>query len=156
MTEAMAPNRIRQLRDDLGWTVRDLAEKSGIDFSTINRMERGAQALDLPRMQRIARAIGVRASALLADEDVELRASEHGQAVLAELNAIDPAEIPDVIAAAREVVRLARNMAAQRSSGALLGRSQTVAALADVWNGWDDSERERGLELLRLAGRMER
>lgn len=146
-------NRLRELRDARHLSVRDLAEKSGVDFNTVSRMERGAQALDIPRMRKLAAALNVKPSELLNDEDVELRANETGRALLEQLSTVSPEDQVLLAVAAGEVLKVARRMAAGQSAGALMGRAEHVAGLADVWNSWSDAERARGLELLRVSQR---
>ena len=112
-----SPNRIRQLRDKRNWTVRDLAQRSGIDFSTVNRFERGTQALDLPRMRRLANALQVHTSELLVDDDVELRADDYGRSIMQEIRDIPHDLQADALRAARELARIARGIAARSRAG---------------------------------------
>lgn len=146
------PNRIRELRDAQHLSVRDLAERSGVDSATINRMERGNQPLDYPRGKRIAAALGLKFSGILNDEDVELRASEEGSAVLAELAAVPANAWPEMIAMTRRMTALVRETAAQHSAGALGGTPQQVSKLADIWRGFDETGRDRALSMLALVG----
>lgn len=150
-SELPLPNRIRALRDTRHMSVRDLAEKSGIDQSTINRMERGAQPLDYPRGKRIAAALGVRFSAILNDDDVEMRADDAGNAILAELENIPPHEKASVIAMATALVRIVRVTAARHNAGALGGDPEQITELADLWNKYDANGRARVLSILHAA-----
>lgn len=134
-------------------SVRDLAERSGVDSATINRMERGTQPLDYPRGKRIAAALGVKFSRILLDEDVELRADDKGNAALAELAAVPAAMWPDMIAMTRRMVSVAREMAAHHSAGALGGNEKQIAELAKIWGGFDDAARDRALTILSAAAR---
>jgi DNA-binding XRE family transcriptional regulator len=44
-------DRIRKLRIQKGWTQQELAEASGVDLRTIQRMEAGQSVLDVHRKQ---------------------------------------------------------------------------------------------------------
>lgn len=150
------PNRIRELRDAQHMSVRDLAEKSGVDSATINRMERGTQPLDYPRGKRIAAAMGRKFSGILLDQDVELRVGEHGNAVLAELAVIPEHAWTDVISMSRKLVGVVQETAAQYSAGALGGDPQQVSQLAEVWRSFDQAGRDRALQMLALVNQGSR
>jgi len=51
--------RLRELRSARGWTLAQLAERSGVAISTISKAERGVMALTYDRMLQLARGIGV-------------------------------------------------------------------------------------------------
>jgi len=51
--------RLRDLRRTRGWTLAQLAERSGVAISTISKAERGVMALTYDRMLQLARGIGV-------------------------------------------------------------------------------------------------
>jgi transcriptional regulator with XRE-family HTH domain len=51
--------RLRELRRARGWTLMQLAERSGVAISTISKAERGIMALTYDRMLQLARGIGV-------------------------------------------------------------------------------------------------
>jgi len=51
--------RLRELRRARGWTLAELAERSGLAISTISKAERGVMALTYDRMLQLARGIGV-------------------------------------------------------------------------------------------------
>lgn len=144
------PNRIREFREARGWTVRDLASRAGIDFNSVFRLETGQVKLDIDRMRRLARTFAVKPSALLLAEDVEFRADERGMAIIEELEKIPVDDRGDVLAMARHLVRVVRQMAAQRS--ALAGDEDQIGALADLWNRFDDQARDRALNILRVTG----
>lgn len=157
MAEEQPPNRIRELRDARGWSVRELADRirkipgaPKVDFATLNRMERGLQPLDLPRMKRIARGLECKVSELLVDDDVELRASEDMRAVLAGFEVMPRKELPALLTAAREIVRVSHGLAAQAAG--LRGSYETVTAFAEMWNNrFDDDDRERSVEILQAV-----
>jgi transcriptional regulator with XRE-family HTH domain len=56
---AMMPNRIKELREVRGWSMRDLADRLGTSGSTVNKLEKGQTALNIPWMERLAAAFGV-------------------------------------------------------------------------------------------------
>lgn len=68
MTNATAKNRIRELRQKLGLTAKNLAERAGTTEATISRIESGKQSLSQSWLQKIARALGVQIVELLGNE----------------------------------------------------------------------------------------
>lgn len=86
MTEATTPTdidvtaraRLRAIRQSLGWSLDDLAERANVGPSTISRIETGNRALSLDVLVPLARALGVGVDVLVApddDEDVVIRPS---------------------------------------------------------------------------------
>jgi transcriptional regulator with XRE-family HTH domain len=63
-------NRLRAMREARGWTVRDLAERTGgsVSTATISRMERGSDCL-LSCVEAVAGAFGISVAALTTEED---------------------------------------------------------------------------------------
>ena len=57
--------RIRDVRAERGWTVRRLAEESGVDKNTISEAERGKRNPNPITMHKLARALGVEVRELL-------------------------------------------------------------------------------------------
>ncbi len=51
--------RIREIRAERGWTVRRLAEKSGVDKNTISEVERGKRKPNPITMHKLAESLGV-------------------------------------------------------------------------------------------------
>jgi transcriptional regulator with XRE-family HTH domain len=51
--------RLRQLREQKGLSVRALAEKAGVDFSAINRIELGKSTPKLSTLEKLAKTLGV-------------------------------------------------------------------------------------------------
>jgi transcriptional regulator with XRE-family HTH domain len=51
--------RLRKLRQDKGWTLAELAERSGLVISTISKAERGIIALTYDRLAMLAQALEV-------------------------------------------------------------------------------------------------
>ena len=66
---ASLSNRIRELREEKGLSMRALAAQLGMDHGYLGRMERGDSDLSLERMRRIARALSVGVTDLLLPED---------------------------------------------------------------------------------------
>lgn len=61
-------SKITTLRESLGLSVDELAERSGCDASTIQRLESGEVAPSLTPLIKLTRALGVRLGTLLDDE----------------------------------------------------------------------------------------
>jgi transcriptional regulator with XRE-family HTH domain len=56
---ALGP-RIRSLRESLGWSLTDLAARTGFDPANLSRMERGEGNPRLSTLERLAGALGCR------------------------------------------------------------------------------------------------
>ena len=61
------PNRLKELREERGWTQIDVAERVGFPQPTYNRHERGNRGLDGTAIDRYARLFGVSPFALFVD-----------------------------------------------------------------------------------------
>lgn len=57
--------RIRDLQDEKGLSVKELAKKAGIDAEYLRNVEKGESLLSMWSLGQIARALGVHSSALL-------------------------------------------------------------------------------------------
>ncbi|MDH3300566.1 MAG: helix-turn-helix transcriptional regulator [Acidimicrobiia bacterium] len=76
--DATARARLRAIRQSLGWSLDDLAERANVGPSTISRIETGNRALSLDVLMPLARALGIGVDVLVApddDEDVVIRPS---------------------------------------------------------------------------------
>jgi transcriptional regulator with XRE-family HTH domain len=51
--------RLRELRRQRGWTLAEVAQRSGLAISTISKVERGLMALTYDRMLQLSRGLGV-------------------------------------------------------------------------------------------------
>jgi len=51
--------RLRDLRTERGWTLSEVAEKSGLAISTISKVERGVMSLTYDRLALLASGLGV-------------------------------------------------------------------------------------------------
>ena len=60
--------RLHALRRQRGWTLSELAERSGLAVSTISKAERGLMSLTYDRMLQLARGIGVDMSEFFSAE----------------------------------------------------------------------------------------
>lgn len=58
--------RLRELRTERGLTLQQVAERAGIDISTLSRLEAGKRRLALDHIPALAAALGVSADELLA------------------------------------------------------------------------------------------
>lgn len=61
-------NRIRELREEAGFTLEQLAEVAGTSLQQISRLEKAERRLTDDWMRRIAPALGVLPAALLSNE----------------------------------------------------------------------------------------
>ncbi len=59
-------NRIRQRREELGWTQAELGERCGLHRTFIGSVERGERNVALLNLRAIARTLRVRLDTLLA------------------------------------------------------------------------------------------
>jgi transcriptional regulator with XRE-family HTH domain len=57
---------ISEKRKEIGWTQADLAEQIGVDTETISRFERGSNMPSLLRLERLAAALDMPLSGLIA------------------------------------------------------------------------------------------
>ena len=63
-------DRIRQLRNDRGWSQEELADRAGLHRTYIGSVERGEQNLSLVNIERLAATLGVSLAELFAPFDV--------------------------------------------------------------------------------------
>ena len=59
-------DRIRQLRNDLGWSQEELADRAGLHRTYIGSVERGEQNLSLVNIERLAATLEVSLAELFA------------------------------------------------------------------------------------------
>ncbi len=64
------PNRLRQVREDLGWTRSQMAEKMSMDVSSVGNWENGNRALTLEKLVRMSEVTGFTVQYLLGFEDI--------------------------------------------------------------------------------------
>jgi transcriptional regulator with XRE-family HTH domain len=63
--------RLRTARKELGWTLAELAERSGVSITTISRAERGQLALGYENFSALGRALQMDMSSMFAEAGVE-------------------------------------------------------------------------------------
>lgn len=78
---------IRRLRRGAQWTQQELAERAGLSVDFISGIERGVQSASIPSLARVAAALQVDLSALVASGRAPNPASEV-QALLDEITGI--------------------------------------------------------------------
>jgi transcriptional regulator with XRE-family HTH domain len=57
--------RVRETRQERGWSQEHLADEAGIDRSYMSGIERGVRSLSVVKLAQIARALGVPVRELL-------------------------------------------------------------------------------------------
>lgn len=63
--------RLRTARKELGWTLAELAERSGVSITTISRAERGQLALGYENFSALGRALRMDMSSMFGEAGVE-------------------------------------------------------------------------------------
>ena len=58
--------RVRGRRQELGWTIEDLAEAAGLHWSYVGQTERGERNVGMENICKLAAALGVSAGQLMA------------------------------------------------------------------------------------------
>lgn len=66
---ALLAERLRHIRTQLGWSLRDLEQKSGVANSTISLIESGKRGVRMATLQKLARALGVSVAYLIGQTD---------------------------------------------------------------------------------------
>src|ERR1022692_5076535 len=65
--EQLVAARVRQARKRADFTLEQLAQKIGVETTTLSRYERGLRAINLEMLERVAKALGVSIGSLLDD-----------------------------------------------------------------------------------------
>ena len=65
--EQLVAARVRQARKRADFTLEQLAQKIGVETTTLSRYERGLRALNLEMLERVAKARGVSIGSLVDD-----------------------------------------------------------------------------------------
>ena len=86
------PNRIKEIREALGWSQETLADHVGCSKMQISALERGVTVLNIEWMRRIGRAMSVLPADLLNPEDNPLRLDERERQLVGRFRAADPNE----------------------------------------------------------------
>ena len=58
-TYSVWESAIREVRGKSGLSLRQLAEKAGVDFSTIHRIEQGGESPRFATLEKLAKALGI-------------------------------------------------------------------------------------------------
>jgi transcriptional regulator with XRE-family HTH domain len=58
--------RVRQLRNDRGWSQEELADRAGLHRTYIGSVERGEQNLSLVNVEKLAATLGISLAELFA------------------------------------------------------------------------------------------
>ena len=59
--------RVRELREEKGWSQAELARRAGVAQSMVSRLERGQlQSVHLPTLEKLARTLGCNPGHLIA------------------------------------------------------------------------------------------
>lgn len=66
----MIGERIKRVRNSLGWTQAKLADEAGVSQSTINTLEKRTKRPDAYTLNQVAHALGVTNEYLLEKEEV--------------------------------------------------------------------------------------
>jgi transcriptional regulator with XRE-family HTH domain len=72
-------NTIEQIREELGWSQSDLAERLGVQQSTVSKLEKAPENLTLGKLANIVTALGGEWKIVLKfpnTEEIELSSSE--------------------------------------------------------------------------------
>ena len=59
--------RLRQLREERGWSQEEFADRAGLHRTYVSAVERGVRNPTLSVLERLARALGVSLNHLLGD-----------------------------------------------------------------------------------------
>lgn len=89
--------RIREMRQDKGWTVEHLAELSGVSKSYMSELETGKKQINGRRLEAIAKAFNCAPMDLVDDNSVEPDILEH----IKQMRQLSPADRQSVIRHAR-------------------------------------------------------
>jgi len=86
--------RLRQLRRDRGWTLAEVAERSGLAISTISKAERGVISLTYDRLSQLAQGLEVDLAAFF---NAEGQSFEPGSFAVARKGAFKRQETPNYV-----------------------------------------------------------
>jgi transcriptional regulator with XRE-family HTH domain len=75
------PERLRELRAGHDWTLQELGERSGVNYVTIHRLERGSTKISYPVIIKLAKTLGVSSDYLLGLSEIRGGASRQTASV---------------------------------------------------------------------------
>lgn len=87
-SSAGAPNRLRELRDEKGWSLVALAERSGLSAPYIFKLENGTRRLSDYHARKLARALGIPTADLFSHVDGGL--DQHEREIVRGLRELPP------------------------------------------------------------------
>src|SRR5438309_6736974 len=64
-------DRVRTRRTSMGWTLREIAERSGVSSRFLSDLEAGKGNISVARLADVARALDVPVVSLLPSDDIE-------------------------------------------------------------------------------------
>src|SRR5438093_7822315 len=64
-------NRVRTRRMNMGWTLREVADRSGVSSRFLSDLEAGKGNISVARLADVARALDVPVASLLPSNDIE-------------------------------------------------------------------------------------
>lgn len=147
--------RLREAKENgAGWNQSELARRVGTTPTQIRKLENGDLNISLEWMDRLARAMGVKMSAFLAPDQIDIPADSHTSAILAIVQELPPTQRVSLVRAAVEVMGAARSLSAEQSGVALQGSPAVAAEVARAWQGMDERQRRNAAELMQAAGQM--
>src|SRR5665213_1148180 len=68
--EPLVAARVRQARKRADFTLEQLAQKIGVETTTLSRYERGLRAFNLEMLERVVKALGVSIGSLVDDDEL--------------------------------------------------------------------------------------
>ena len=74
-------NRLKELLDQRGWSERELARRSGLTHSKVNRLVNALDPLDDPNIERIAETMGIQPDHIFLSPDELAQEAEEREAL---------------------------------------------------------------------------
>ena len=69
---SIQPNRCKQIREDLGWSRKEMADKMCVEQSTIGNWETGKRQINMEKVQLMSKVTGFSILYILGFEDVQV------------------------------------------------------------------------------------
>lgn len=146
--------RVRQMREERGWSRSELARQFGTTPSHIQKLEDGNLKISLELMRKFARVFGVKMAALLPPEENDFSSSPDIQELLEAFYEVPIADRATLLNAAKAIAGTARTIAAQMSGNVLPGDPQLSTQMYEKWGNWTDQQRREALNLLSTIDRF--
>ena len=77
--------RVKELREEHGWSMRDLAREAGVSLDTVQAMEHGSRPHRPSSVKKVADALGASVRELRGESTVTLRLEDVPQGMLTSL-----------------------------------------------------------------------